>query len=177
MLLRSGAVSRRNWRLPNGMRKDWSSLALACVIAQIPFELRYTLLGLSNLQWTFLVLVAVSAPLLIDNWKLLIRQRLVQAASLFVAIQWVTAFLAPEFHTNAVKAAVRLTAGLLLLAIAFIRSSRRPETGCVFDRVWVIAASAAAAYALLSYAGFGLPWLFRDEEFYIGQVQRLSGSF
>jgi len=159
------------------MRKDWSSLALACVIAQIPFELRYTLLGLSNLQWTFLVLVAVSAPLLIDNWKLLIRQRLVQAASLFVAIQWVTAFLAPEFHTNAVKAAVRLTAGLLLLAIAFIRSSRRPETGCVFDRVWVIAASAAAAYALLSYAGFGLPWLFRDEEFYIGQVQRLSGSF
>jgi len=43
--------------------------------------------------------------------------------------------------------------------------------------VWGIAATVSSVYALIAYAGFGVPWLFRNEEFYIGQVQRLSGSF
>src|SRR6185295_18669252 len=44
-------------------------------------------------------------------------------------------------------------------------------------RVWGIAAAIAAAYAIAAYVGFGFPSAFRNEEFYIGQVQRLSGSF
>jgi hypothetical protein len=179
---------------------------LAALVVQIPFELRYTLLGLSNLQWTFVALVLASAPVLIENRKMLLRQRLVQAALVFVAIQWVAAFMAPEFHTNAAKAAVRFTAGLLLLAISLLQSSppqpaqRKRDSAQPQERrggggvgqendpadqhhpsllfsAWVAASAAAAAYALLAYAGIGLPSLFRTEEFYIGQVQRLSGSF
>src|SRR5437868_4236941 len=94
---------------------------LAALVLQIPFEIRYTLLGLSNLQWTFVALVLVSAPALIENRKTLLRQRLIQAALLFVTIQWIAALFAPEFHTNAVKAAIRFTAGLLLLIIAALQ--------------------------------------------------------
>jgi O-Antigen ligase len=32
-------------------------------------------------------------------------------------------------------------------------------------------------YALIAHVGFGFPGLFRTDEFYIGQVRRLSGSF
>jgi hypothetical protein len=163
------------------MRKSWSSILLAALIAQIPFELRYEVLGLSNLQWTFVVLVIVTAPLLIENWKWIIRRRAVQAAGVFLIIQWLTAIFAPEFHTNAAKAAVRYTAGVLLLVIAAVKSfdQRHPlaQEGSLFRPTWVTAATIAAVYALLAYAGLGMPWLFRTEEFYIGQVQRLSGSF
>ena len=92
------------------MRKSWSSIALAAVLLQIPFETRYTLLGLSNLKWTFIVLVLLSAPDLIATRRMILNQRLVQAALLFVGIQWFAAFLAPEFQMNAIKAAVRFTA-------------------------------------------------------------------
>jgi hypothetical protein len=196
------------------MRKSWSSILLAALIAQIPFELRYEVLGLSNLQWTFVVLVVVTAPLLIENWKWIIRQRAVQAAGVFVFIQWLIALSAPEFQTNAAKAAVRYTAGALLFVIAAVKQSSPPqlrrgeprrssgwggvgqgnesldqhhpgasrhpssvEEGSSLRVTWVTAATIAAAYALLAYAGLGMPWLFRTEEFYIGQVQRLSGSF
>src|SRR5262249_27607747 len=39
------------------------------------------------------------------------------------------------------------------------------------------ASVAAAVYALSEQLGWSLPWLFRDTEFFIAQVQRLSGSF
>src|SRR5262245_22887424 len=81
------------------------------LVAQIPFELRYTLLGLTNLQWTFLVLALASAPLLIANGGRLSGDRLVQAAALFVATQWAAALYAPEFQSNAFKAALRFSAG------------------------------------------------------------------
>ncbi len=197
---------------------------LAAVVAQIPFELKYTLFGLTNLQWTFVALVLASAPLLLESRPRLIKDRLVQAAALFVAIQWLAAFWAPEFHTNALKAAVRFSAGFVMLAIArslsgsgpfpllseegWPRSGRggvpqentpprlrgfggfalfslwhshpsseRRGRGPDIHRTWAFTSAAAAAYALLAYAGLGAPWLFRDEEFYIGQIQRLSGSF
>ena len=154
------------------MRDRWSSIALGALVAQIPFELRYTLLGLSNLQWTFVVLVLAAAPGLFENRQRLLSDRLVQAAALFVAIQWLAAVFAPEFHTNALKGATRFTAGLLLLAIARISNQHRSVS-----RVWAISSGLAAIYAIVAFAGFGLTWLFRTEEFYIGQIQRLSGSF
>jgi hypothetical protein len=154
------------------MRDRWSRFALAAVVAQIPFELRYTLFGLSNLQWTFLALFAASVPLLVENRKRLVQDRILQAAALFVCVQWLAAAFAPEFHTNALKAGARFTAGFLLLSIARVSKGQKS-----ISRVWVISSAAAAVYALTAYAGLGFPWLFRTEEFYIGQVQRLSGSF
>jgi len=145
---------------------------LAIVVAQIPFELKYTLLGLSNLQWTFVGLTAVSIPLLLRNWRRLAADRLVQTTALFVAVQWLAAAYAPDLHTNAFKASIRFTAGFVLLMIVRVLNDNK-----VLSRVWVITASIAAVYALVAYTGFGAPWLFRNEEFYVGQVQRLSGSF
>ena len=154
------------------MRDRWSGILLGAVVAQIPFELRYTVFGLTNLQWTFVVLVLASIPSLLEHrWRLL-RDRLVQTATLFVAIQWLAAVIAPEFQTNAFKASTRFTAGLLLLCVA--RSFNQNKS---ISRVWVVSSVLAAGYALIAHAGFGFTWLFRTEEFYIGQIQRLSGSF
>jgi hypothetical protein len=147
-------------------------LLFAAVVLQIPFEFRWTLLGLSNLQWTFVGLAVCSIPLLFKNRRPLMHDRLIQAAALFVAIQWAAAVYAPDFHTNAIKASVRFTAGFILLAI--VRAANAEK---FIVKYWVIAASVAAAYALFAYAGLGLSELFRTEEFYIGQIQRLSGSF
>ena len=156
------------------MRRSWSSILLAALILQIPFEFRRELLGLSNLQWTFVVFMLVSAPTLVQNWKFILRQRAVQAALVFVTIQWLTAVFAPDFRANAIKAAIRFTVGFLLFAV----SSSMPEKDrAVLKQTWVIAAAGAVLYALSSYVGFGFPSLFRTEEFYIGQIQRLSGSF
>jgi hypothetical protein len=148
-------------------------LILAVVLtAQIPFEFRYTLFGLTNLQWTVVAFALAGIPLLIENWKRLANDRLVQAAALFVATQWAAAFYAPEFRYNASKAAVRFTAGWMILAV--VRTLGNSDR---IYRVWAIASVAAAAYGLVEYAGLGTPWLFRNEEFYIGQAHRLSGSF
>src|SRR5262249_2263107 len=144
---------------------------LAALFIQIPFELRNTVLGLSNLQWTFVLLAIVSTPLLYRNRTRLIRDRLAQATGIFVVIQWVAAFYAPEFNTNAYKAAVRFTAGFVLVLI--VRSSAYRAW---ILRIWTIAAILAAMYAFASYAGLGVP-LFRDREFFVGQIHRLSGSF
>src|SRR5262245_5229478 len=156
------------------IRRRLMRFAFLAVVVQIPFELQRTVFGLSNLQWTFLLLLACSTPDLLSNWKNLLSDRLIQAASTFVAIQWLAAAFAPEFQSNAFKGAARFTAGLLLLIIAKQMEASKP---CCYLRGWVFASVTAAAYAILEYAGFGLPWLFRNQEFYIGQVQRLSGSF
>jgi hypothetical protein len=147
-------------------------LLFAAVVVQIPFEFRQTLLGLSNLQWSFIAFALSSVPLLLKHSRPLMHDRLIQAGGLFVAIQWAAALYAPEFHMNAMKAAIRFTAGLLLLAIVRAANAERLAT-----KFWTIAASIAAGYALLAYAGLGFCALFRSEEFYIGQIQRLSGSF
>ena len=141
-------------------------------MAQIPFELKYTLLGLSNLQWTFIALVAVNVPSFYVHRQKLIGDRLVQAAALFVAIQWVSAYFAPEFTGNAVKGAIRFTAAATLLAMAKLLPDWRP-----IQRIWAVASFCAAVYALCAQAGLGLPWLFRNGEFFIAQIPRLSGSF
>lgn len=146
--------------------------SLIALVAQIPFELRYTVFGLTNLQWTFVAFAIASIPVFWADPRSLVRDRLVQAAILFVFTQWIAACYAPEFNLNAFKAAIRVTAGLLLLAV--VRASNNRDT---IWRSWAIASGIAATYALVAYAGFGLPWLFRSEEFYIGHVQRLSGSF
>jgi hypothetical protein len=59
-----------------------------------------------------------------------------------------------------------------VLAIARLSNKHK-----LIGSTWAISASAAAVYALVAYAGLGATSLFRTEEFYIGQIQRLSGSF
>jgi hypothetical protein len=146
-------------------------LLLTAMVVQLPFELRYTLFGLTNLQWTFVALVLAGIPLLVQNRKELMSDRLLRAVAVFILMQWLAVLVAPQFQVNASKAAARLTAGLLLIAIAKCLgvASR--------FRTWALAAGAAAGYALVDYAGYGWPWLFRTEEFYLGQIRRLSGSF
>src|SRR5215467_8508538 len=80
MSLRSAEPIRSGLRHLNVMRRSWPSIVLAALILQIPFEFSRELFGLSNLQWTFVALVAVSAPLLIENWRWLTSYRAVQAA-------------------------------------------------------------------------------------------------
>src|SRR5262245_32978755 len=154
------------------MRDRAAQIAMAVLVAQIPFELRFAPLGLSNLQWTFIAAALLSAPLLLEHWRTLRSDRLIQAAAVFVATQWLAAVIAPEFHANAFKGALRFTAGFLLLII--VRAMSEPKS---LLRAWAVVSGIAALYALFAYAGFGVPDAFRTQEFYIGQIQRLSGSF
>ncbi len=147
-------------------------IAVLLLVAQIPFEVAYTWLGLTNLQWTFLLVAVSGTPLMLKNWKRLASNRLVQAAALFISIQWIAAASAPEFRANAFKGAIRFTVGFAILALFRCWTDR----GRLY-RIWAIASGVAAAYALADYAGFGVPWFFRNQEFYLGQVRRLSGSF
>jgi hypothetical protein len=147
-------------------------MAWTALLVQIPFELKYTFAGLSNLQWTFVVLAAANAGLLYRNRGKLKADRMIQAAALFIAIQWMAAFFAPEFNGNAWKGAMRFTIGFALMAMARLLPDRDSAL-----RIWAIAAAAAAVYALIAQEGLGASWLFRNGEFFIAQVQRLSGSF
>ena len=154
------------------MDHRWRTIAWAALVVQIPFELKYTLGGLSNLQWTFLALAVINIPSLYAHRQELKADRMVQAAALFVAIQWMAAFLAPEFNGNAWKGAIRFTIGFTLLAMALLMPDRK-----LVPRIWAITSFCAAVYALAAKAGLGLPWLFRNGEFFVAKVQRLSGSF
>ena len=102
-----------------------------------------------------MLLAAATTPLLLKNRGRLIHDRLIQAGALFVTVEWLAALYSPEFHTNTSKAAIRFTAGFVLLAI--VRSSQCER---FMVRVWAIAAAAAAVYALIAYAGFGFPGSF-----------------
>src|SRR5689334_22176201 len=87
----STAPTQRSWPVRRAMRERGLTILLCAVVAQIPFEIRFTFLGLSNLQWTFVVLAASSAHLLLQNRNRLLHDRLIQFALLFVAIQWAAA--------------------------------------------------------------------------------------
>src|SRR5881409_1020389 len=90
---------------------------LLIIVAVLPFEF-YVLPGdLSILQLLFIAALAIGLPVLIRNRRALISDRLVIAAICFTAMFWVTALLAPDNTSNAVKAAVRVTSGLVLMCM------------------------------------------------------------
>jgi O-Antigen ligase len=154
------------------MNERWQRIAWTALLVQIPFELKYTLAGLSNLQWTFIALTALSITTLYRNREKLKADRVMQAAALLIAIQWAVAFFAPEFNGNAWKGAMRFSIGLALMAMARLLPDRNFAL-----RVWAITAFVAAVYALMAQEGLSVSWLFRDREFFVAQIQRLSGSF
>src|SRR5262245_2089604 len=89
-------------------------ILLAALLATLAFEFRSVWI-LSNLQWLFLALAVVSAPIIIRERRRLLKERVVVAASVFLCVQWISALLAPDFTSNAVKGAVRVTAGFIIL--------------------------------------------------------------
>jgi O-antigen ligase len=163
--------SRESTALPEmGVLDRLLYFLLAVLVASIPFELRSP--AISNLQWLFLAVSLAALPILIRHRKELLRDRLVLAALLFVITQWLAALLAAEFNLNAIKAAIRVTAGLVLLSVTLCVGNRRSLL-----KVWSVAAVLAALYGILDYNGFGTPSLFRATDFLVGADVRLSGSF
>ena len=148
-----------------------SKASLLGLVAWLPFEFRSFPL-ISNLQWLFIVVALCSVPLLARDWRRLLRDRVVLLAIAFVFTQWLAAAFAGEHAANSVKAAMRVSAGLLLFCAVSCQSDRKSIL-----KVWCISSIAAAAYGLADFAGFGAPGLFREAEFYIGHQLRLSGSF
>jgi hypothetical protein len=144
---------------------------LAALVAMLPFELRLFPM-LSNLQWLFIGVALIALPLIVRERKLLLQNKLVRAAFLFILTQWLATAYAPEFGSNAAKAAIRVTAGFILLCATLVLRERKHIL-----HVWSVAAVVAAVYALLDYGGFGLSHFFRENDFYLGSVARLSGSF
>jgi hypothetical protein len=147
-----------------------SKALLLILVVSLPFEFRTV--PFSNLQLLFLALAVVSLPLLARDWRTLLRDRFVIAALVFVLSQWLTAMLAGPLMMNSLKAAARVSSGLLLACIVLRQSDR-----VVFLRAWCVASVVAAVYGLVDFAGFGEPGFFREAQFYFGDQLRLSGSF
>src|SRR5437899_4229223 len=143
---------------------------LAALVACLPFEVR-SLPLLSDLQWLFLCVGAVALPILIRERKKLFQNRLVLAALVFVVIQWLAALLSAEFTLNAIKGAVRVTAGFTLLCSTL---SIRDRRGLL--HVWAVSAILAALYGLADYSGFGVRGLLPGAEVYVRAVPRLRVS-
>jgi hypothetical protein len=106
---------RSTGHMHNGFRQKVARYAFVALIVQIPFELRYTLLGLTNLQWTFVALAALSAPDLLAHTKDITRNRFLQVLTLFVCIQSPRDFCSSLLqHVGANRSVERyLTDGLL----------------------------------------------------------------
>ncbi len=164
--LEQGAFSRADML---GRAGEYLLLAL---VASMPFEFRFAVFGLSNLQWLFVVAAIVSAPGLIRKRRELVREPVVIAVVSLALVHWTSAALSEEFTVNAVKAALRVTAGVVLVCIALGSFDKKRVL-----LVWCVSAVAAAVYGVTDHFGFGVPHLFRMVEFWLGSVQRLSGSF
>ena len=145
---------------------------LLVLVASLPFEFRFDLLGLSNLQWIFVATATVSFPGLLADWRLLARERFVIASGTLVLIFWASVLLAEDFVPNTINGAMRVTAGALLGLIAF-RAHNRVRVLAV----WCVSSGVAASWALAEYMEVVSSYLFRDEEFYLATAQRLSGTF
>ncbi len=154
------------------MRDRGAGFLVAALVALLPFEPLAPVLGLSLLQWVFAFLVAFSLPGLWQHRSVLGRKPVFIAALAFTALAAVSLLASGPYLANSAKALVRIAAGVYLLAVAL--TCQRPKP---LARVWCGAAVLASAYAIADFAGFGLAGLFRDQEFYVGTVRRLSGSF
>jgi hypothetical protein len=144
---------------------------LLITIALLPFELYVLPPDPSVLQLLFISIAAVAAPLFIRNWRSLLTDQLVVAALALAGVYWITALTGVD-TSNAVKAAIRVSCGVALMIVWIIVGKTGP-----LRKIWACAAVAAAVYGLLDYAGVGVPALFRSTEYFVGDVQRLSGSF
>jgi hypothetical protein len=145
---------------------------IGLLIALLPFEFETVWGKISILQLTFMAVVFAAAPIFFRDWKELVSDRLLLAVFALVVVFWLSAIVAPEHPGNAIRGALRMTGGFVLLCIA----SRVLRKGHI-EGVWCWAAVFAAAYGIADYLGFGLRSFFRTSDFYTGDVLRLSGSF
>ncbi len=153
------------------MPEGASTGILLTLVAFLPFEPVYDVLGLSVLQWLFVALAIVSVPELWKQRRMLFERKVVIAGAAFLMVCVASALLADELD-NSLKVVARFGAGLVLLSIALTSSARKKVVA-----VWSVSAVVAATYGLVDSLGFGFPELFRTGEYFLGTVTRLSGSF
>ena len=84
-------------------------------------------------------------------------------------IYWTSAALSEEFTINAVKSAIRVTAGVVLVCMA-LRSVDKKRVLLV----WCASAVTAAVYGVADHLGFAFPQLFRVYEFWLGSIRTLD---
>ncbi len=149
-----------------------ASFLVAALVALLPFEPLAPVLGLSLLQWVFAFLAAFNLPGLWQHRSALGRKPVFIAALAFGGVAAISLLASGPYLANSAKAVVRIAAGIYLLAVALTCPRAKPLAS-----VWCGAAVLASVYAIADFAGFGLAGVFRDQEFYVGTVQRLSGSF
>ncbi len=145
---------------------------LLVLVALLPFEFETPLRGFSILQLTFLATAFVATPILARDLRKLAGDRLILGGATLVVVFWLSALLAEDYQENAIRGAIRVTCGWVLLCIAS-RLVRREQV----ERVWAWTAVVASVYGLSDYMGYGFRSLFRDDEFWVGESLRLSGSF
>lgn len=153
------------------MRERLPTFVFLTLVAFLPFEPARHVLGLSLLQWLFLILLIAVFPRMVRQRRDLLRDRALLAGGVFLVVCLLSA-LASEDLANAVRGVARIATGLCLFAVARLSWERFRIL-----KVWSIAAALAAGYGILDYLGFGLGALFRAGDFFVGTVPRLSGSF
>jgi O-antigen ligase len=159
-------------------------IALLLLAATLPFEMEAPWLRLGPLVLTNVEIVLAGALALAalagpapDSPRL---PRLWLALALwFIAGLFISAWLAPEFRGNALKATLRTVQGMLLApAVLWLAPTKRRGRGVVV--ALLVGGMAAAAIGLTEHlAGNDFPWLtvFRREATFAGPFLRLSGSF
>jgi hypothetical protein len=155
-----------------GVVESGTRFMLLVLVALLPFEFETPLRGFSVLQLAFLATAFVATPILARDWRRLAGDRLILAGAVLVAVFWLSAMFAPNYQENAIRGAIRVTCGWVLLCIAS-RVTRRDQV----ERVWAWTAVAASVYGISDYMGFGFRSLFRADDFWVGDALRLSGSF
>lgn len=166
-------------------QKSWLLLvSLALLAFSLPFELDAPLWQIGPLVITnvelllFLTLVLTAVFLLIFNLKWVQPDRYWWLLLLFVGGVFLSALLAPQWASNAFKAALRLISGILL-ALAVLQIVRQREDGRTISIVLLAGGLIATFIGWWEISQSELVWasLFRSHITRVGSYLRLTGTF
>jgi hypothetical protein len=169
-------VGRNQW--------DWMALvALVLLAFSLPFELLTPLwtigpFSITNVELLlFLTLIAVAFSI-IQSRHFERTSRYWLWLLLFVAGLLLSALLAPELQLNALKASLRLIAGILL-ALATLQIVRRRADSRIISTVILMAGLISALVGWWEISQSELAWseLFRTHITRVGSYLRLTGTF
>lgn len=168
-----------------GTQKPWLLLiSLAMLAFSLPFELDAPLWQLGPLVITnvelllFLTLALTAVSLLIFNLKWVQPDRYWWWLLLFTAGLFLSALLAPQWASNAFKAALRLISGMLL-ALAVLQIIRQRGDGRAISIVLITGGLIATFIGWWEISQSELVWagLFRSHITRVGSFLRLTGTF
>lgn len=172
-------------QMDKGTKKPWLPLvALALLAFSLPFELDAPLwqvgpLVITNVELLlFLTLALTAISLLKSNVKWEQPDRYWWWLLPFVAGLFLSALLAPQWASNAFKAALRLLSGVLL-ALAVLQIVRQREDGRTISIVLLTGGLIAAFIGWWEISQSELVWadLFRSHITRVGSFLRLTGTF